>query len=59
MSNSQTKINSITLLRQKVDNLLKTSSSRSELILPKLETLKLLDEIEVQQLELEKQRVLI
>lgn len=52
MSNSQTKIDSITLLRQKVGNLLKNSSSRSELILPKLETLKLLDEIEVQQVEL-------
>jgi signal transduction histidine kinase len=55
MSNSQTKINYITLLRQKVDDLLKPNSSRSELILPRLETLKLLDEIEDQQLELEKQ----
>jgi PAS domain S-box-containing protein len=55
MNNSQNKTNSIVILRKKVENLLKANSSESEFVLPKLETLKLLHEIEVQQLELETQ----
>jgi len=55
MTNSKSKIDSIVILRQKIENSRMNNFSESELSLSQSEILNLIDEIEVERLELAKQ----